>query len=73
MSTRVIYSSIGVWSAIVAAVTGFGVLSGMSITIGTAVLVLAAALVPATILIKVWGSAPPQTAAELLHAVDRDA
>ena len=43
MSPRVIYSSIGVWSAIVTAVTGFGMLSGMSITIGTAVLVLAAA------------------------------
>ena len=45
----------------------------MSITIGTAALVLAAGLVPATILLKVRGGAPPQTVADLLHVVDRDA
>jgi len=73
MSTRMMYSGIGAWFAIVAAVTGVGVLSGMSITIGTAALVLAAGLVPATILLKVRGGAPPQTVADLLHVVDRDA
>ena len=55
MSTGMMYSSIGAWCAIVAAVTGVGVLLGMSITIGTAALVLAAGLVPATILRKVRG------------------
>ena len=40
MSTGMMYSSIGAWCAIVATVTGVGVLLGMSITIGTAALVL---------------------------------
>ena len=73
MSTGMMCSSIGAWCAIVAAVTGVGVLLGMSITIGTAAIVLAAGLVPATILLKVRGGAPPQTVADLLHVVDRDA
>ncbi len=72
MSTRMLYSSIGVWFAIVAAVAGLGPLSGAPITIGTGVLALVVGLVPPAIMLKLWGGAPPQTVAELLHATDRE-
>jgi hypothetical protein len=61
---------IGVWGAVF--VAGFAALWGVSITIGTVALVLAAGLVPSAIVLKMGGGASPQTVAELLHAVDRD-
>lgn len=73
MSTRMICGTvIGVWCVVFAAAAGLAAFWGVSITIDTSALVSAAGLVPPAIVLKVWGGAPPQTVAELLHAVDRD-
>ena len=62
---------IGIWFAVLAAVAGAGAVGGVSITMGTHTLLLVACLVPPAIMLIVWRGAPPPTAAELLHAVDR--
>jgi hypothetical protein len=62
---------IGVWLALLVAVAGAGVISGVSITVSTSVLWLAACVVPPAVLLIVWRGAPPPTVAEILHAVDR--
>jgi hypothetical protein len=71
MSTRMIYCCIGAWFGIVAAVTGFGAISGVPITLSTGVFVLAVGLMPPAIMLKLWNDTPAQTVAELLHPVDR--
>ncbi len=63
--------AIGVWFAALAAVAVGGALGGLSITMGTGALLLAACLVPPAIMLMVWRGAPPQTVAEVLHSVDR--
>ena len=45
-------------------------LAGVSVTSGTAVLLLAAALVPPVILLLIWPGDQPQTVAQLLHEAD---
>ena len=72
MSTRMLYSGIGVWFAIVAAVAGLGPLLGAPITVGTGTLMLVVGLVPPAIMLKLCGGAPPQTVAELLRDTDRE-
>jgi hypothetical protein len=62
---------IAVWLAFLVAVAGAGVLSGVSITFGTGVLWLAACVAPPAVMLIVWRGSPPQTVAEILHAVDR--
>jgi hypothetical protein len=62
---------LGVWFAVLGAVVGGGALGGVSITTGTSALLLAACFVPPAIMMMLWRGAPPQTVAELLHAVDR--
>ena len=66
MSRQMIYGMTGVWLTAVVAIAGFGWGSGVSMTIGTATLVLAVGLVPPAILLKLWGGRPPRTVAEIL-------
>ena len=66
MSTQMIYTTIGVWLAIVASVVVFGLVSGMSVTLGTSVLALVVAFMPPAILLKLVGGDEPQTVAQLL-------
>lgn len=62
---------IGVWFALLLAVAGAGALSGVSLTTGASALWLVACVVPPTIMLLVWGAAPPPTVAGILHAVER--
>jgi hypothetical protein len=73
MSKRMIYCSVGAWFALVAAITLVGAISGVRITLGTGVLVMAVGLMPPAIMLKLWNDTPTQTVAELLYPVDRDA
>lgn len=66
MSTQMIYATIGVWLAIVAAVVGLGLFSGVPVTIGTSALALFVGLTPPAILLKLCWGAEPQTVAQLL-------
>lgn len=66
MSRQKIYITIGVWLAIVAAVVGFGLLSGGPVTMGTSALALVVALMPPAILLKLCWGVEPQTIAQLL-------
>lgn len=70
MSRQMIYRTTGVWLAVVAAITSLALVSGASMTTGTAALVLAVGLVPPAILLKLWGGSQPQTVAQMLR--DRD-
>jgi hypothetical protein len=65
--TRVIQ----LWFVAVAVVIAAGVAFGVAITPSTAVLLVAGSLVPPVILLVMWRDAPPQTAAEVIHAADR--
>ena len=72
MSTRMLYGSSGAWLAFVAVVAGLGTLAGVPIAAGTRTLLLVMGLVPPAIMVKLWGGAPQQTVAELLHATDHN-
>jgi hypothetical protein len=62
-----IYGMTGVWLTAVVAIAGFGWGSGVSMTIGTATLVLAVGLLPPAIAFKLWGERTPRTIAEILR------
>jgi hypothetical protein len=66
MSRQMIYGTTGIWLAVIAAITSLALVSGASMTSGTAALVLALGLVPPAILLKLWGGRPPRTVAEIL-------
>jgi hypothetical protein len=72
MSTQMMYSTIGVWFAIVAAGAGIGVLSGVPVTLSSGALVLFMGLVPPAIVLKLFGGAEAQTIAQILHPVEPD-
>ena len=65
--------AVGIWSALLFCVAGAGALAGVPITAAAASLWAAACVVPPAIMLMVWRGAPPQTVAEVLHAVDRQA
>jgi hypothetical protein len=66
MSTQMVYTSIGVWLAIVAAVVGFGLFSGVPMTMGMgSVAMVVGFMLPAILLMLRWG-AGPQTVAQPL-------
>jgi hypothetical protein len=65
--TRVIQ----LWFVAVAAAIAAGVAFGVAVTASTAVLLVAGSLVPPAILLVMWRDAPPPTAAEVIHAADR--
>lgn len=66
MSTQMIYTTIGVWLAIVAAVVGFSLLSGAPVTMGTSALAVVVAVIPPAILLKLFWGPEPQTVAQIL-------
>jgi hypothetical protein len=61
---------VGAWCAAVIVIGAGGVVAGMAITVGYAALLLAICVVPPAVMLLVWGGAPPQTVAELLHSAD---
>ena len=71
MSTRRLYGGIGVWLAVVGLGMSLAASLGMPVTIGTGVLAVFAGLVPAAIMLKLWGGEPTRTVAELLYSSDR--
>jgi|AP3Bu8745761321_1050154.scaffolds.fasta_scaffold10489_2 hypothetical protein len=62
-----------IWFIVVALVVVAGIAFGVAVTAGTAVLLLALCLVPPVILLLLWPGVRPQTVAEVLHDVDRNA
>jgi hypothetical protein len=61
---------IAAWFVAVAVVTAWGVVMGLDLTSGGAILLMALSLAPPAVLMLVWRGAPPFTVAELLHSVD---
>ena len=67
MSTRMIYTAMGVWLAVVAIVAGIGSLSGIPMTTAMMLLTLVVGLMPAAIFLKLFPRGDePQTVAQLL-------
>jgi hypothetical protein len=62
---------IQVWFAAVALVVVAGIALGASMTIGTGVMLLALCFVPPVIVLMLWPSAQPPTAAEVLRGNDQ--
>jgi hypothetical protein len=65
--TRVIQ----VWFVAVAVAIAAAVAFGVSVTLSTAVLLLAGCLVPPVIVAVMWPDGPPKTAADVMHGADR--
>lgn len=65
--TRVIQ----LWFVAVAVAIATVVAFGAAVTASTAVLLVAGSFVPPAILLIMWRDAPPPTAAEVIHAADR--
>jgi hypothetical protein len=59
-----------VWCAAVIVIGAAGVVAGMPITVGYAVLLLVVCVAPPAVMLLVWRGAPPQTVAEVLYSVD---
>ena len=66
MSASMIYTAIGVWLALVAAAVVGGMISGVHMTIGMAVLTLVVACTPPLIFLRLLPKDEPQTVAQLL-------
>ena len=64
---------IQVWFAAVALVVVSAVAFGVTVTIGTGVMLLAFCLVPPAIIVMLWPEGPPPTVAEVIHSTDRRA
>jgi hypothetical protein len=62
---------IQVWFATVVLVVLAGLALGVSMTIGTGVMLLVLSLVPAAIVLMLWPGIQPRTASEVLHGADR--
>jgi hypothetical protein len=62
---------IQLWFVAVAIAIVGGVAFGVAVTASTAVLLVAGSLVPPAILLVMWRDAPPPTAAEVIHAAER--
>jgi hypothetical protein len=64
---------IGAWCALLLVVAAVGAVAGVPITAAAGSLWMAACIVPPAVMLMLWRGAPPQTVAEVLHAVDRQA
>jgi hypothetical protein len=62
---------IQVWFVAVALVVVAALAFGVSMTVGTGVMLLALCLVPPAFVVVMWPSDQPPTAAEVLHDTDR--
>ena len=62
--------ALSAWMALFVAVAGVGALSGAVLTLSAGAFWFAACIVPPAVMLAVWRGAPPQTVAEVLHAVD---
>jgi hypothetical protein len=67
MSTRMLYSAIGIWFGLVTVIVVFGLAAGVPLTLGTSVLVLIVGVVPPAIVFKLFGRQEAQTVAEILR------
>jgi hypothetical protein len=65
--------AVGSWCALLLVVAGVSALAGVPVTAAAGSLWVTACVVPPAIMLMVWRGAPPQTVAEVLHAVDRQA
>ncbi len=65
--------TIGVWFALLVAVAGIGLLSGVPITMRSGAFWFLVSSVPPAIMLIVWRGAPPLTVAEVIYAVDQKA
>jgi hypothetical protein len=63
--------AVGIWCVLLLLVAGAAALAGVPITGAAGSLWIAACVVPPAIMLMVWRGAPPQTVAEVLHAVDQ--
>ena len=59
-----------VWCAAVIVIGAAGVVAGMPITVGYAVLLLVVGVAPPAVMLLIWRGAPPQTVAEVLYSTD---
>jgi hypothetical protein len=60
-----------IWFAVAALIVVAAFALGTSVTVGTAVILLALCLVPPAIVLKLWPDAPTQTIAEVLRDTER--
>ena len=60
---------IQIWIAAVVVAVAIGLAFGVEVTLSTAVLLLASALVPPAIILFLWRETPP-TVAEVIHTAD---
>jgi hypothetical protein len=67
MSTTLLYGTIGVWIGIVAVVAVVGAQTGAHLTVTTSTLLLVLGSVPPAVVLRIFGSAEPQTASQLLR------
>jgi len=63
--------AVAIWCVLLLIVAGVGALAGVPITPAASSLWVVACVVPPAIMLMVWRGAPPQTVAEVLHAVDQ--
>jgi hypothetical protein len=59
------------WCAAVALIVVAALALGVSVTIGTATMLLALCLVPPAMVLMLWPGVQPQTVAEVLRDVDK--
>lgn len=64
---------IQVWFATISLVVLAGVALGVTVTIGTAAMLLTLSLVPPAIVLVLWPGVQPMTAADVLYGPDRRA
>jgi nucleoside permease NupC len=60
-----------VWVTAVALIAVASVAFGMTMTMGTAVVLLAASLVPLAVILLMWPREQPLTASEMMHGANR--
>jgi hypothetical protein len=64
---------IGAWCALLVVAAAAATFAGVPITAAAGSLWVAACIVPPGVMLMLWRGAPPQTVAEVLHAVDHQA
>jgi pilus assembly protein TadC len=67
MSTKMLYSAIGVWLGLVTVIVVIGLAAGVPLTLATSVLVLVVGVVPPAIVFKLFGRQEAQSVAEMLR------
>ena len=67
MTTRVLYTGIGVWLGIVTVVAVLGFAAGVPMALGISTLVLIVGVVPPAIVFRLFGRRDTQTVAQMLR------